>query len=858
VSSTLLTPEQTTATLPDHLIHIEGQPWALWRWFAVRGTGFPVGNVLDLAAPTFVSAVDQLLQLEDEIANIREQVLDSIREELDRISERRTEEDRARVSRVLKALHRFKAGKSFDASSMPADAEALLQQLDTGKNTIAALQPQLDSAFKTETARISDHLHHAATAKLFREAVIWQNRHALHGSIEAFLRLSAADKSRGTERRKREALIARYLQRYSVKNDTIGFFGPVCWARFTDESGLTVEPGPALLAERNTYFEGWCLDTLAKRINRDKSFLPWLAPRRVPFVSVEGSLLYFPPRPPVKLSPPEAAVLKACDGALTAREIAREMIASRKLETEEAVFSVLRVLRNKGAITWALEIPLELHPEKTLRRMLERVDNERLRRPHLDALNQLESARDAVSAAAGDPEKLDRAMGDLENLFTRLTGVAATRSEGALYAGRTLVYEDCRRDLRVEIGNDVVQSLGRPLSLVLFIARWFSFELAAMYRAAFEKIYDEQTRRSGSKTMEFVEFWSAVRSLLVDVGSRPADVLLQIFEQRWSEVLAAPAGERRLQYSSEELRPRILNAFPAPGPGWKSACYHSPDIMVAAASLDDIRRGNCQFVLGEVHGGMNTLGFSVFLAQHPHPEELFRAAESDLPEPLLVPVISKYLAPEQTVRVFLTLIPPKDYRLEIAPDSRCPENARVFSLASFLVERKPEGLVLRTRDGGVEFDLIEAFGVGLSDIMVDAFKVLSPRVAGRHPRVTIDNLVLAREAWGFAPEEIAFVRVDDQRERFVAARRWARAQKLPRFVFVKAPVEEKPFYLDFDSPVYVDIFAKTVRQSIESDVPQKLIVLSEMLPGPDQAWLPDAEGNRYSCELRMVAYDTRT
>jgi len=221
-------------------------------------------------------------------------------------------------------------------------------------------------------------------------------------------------------------------------------------------------------------------------------------------------------------------------------------------------------------------------------------------------------------------------------------------------------------------------------------------------------------------------------------------------------------------------------------------------------------------------------------------------------------VISKYLAPEQTVRVFLTLIPPKDYRLEIAPDSRCPENARVFSLASFLVERKADGLVLRTRDGSVEFDLIEAFGVGLSDIMVDAFKVLSPRVAGRHPRVTIDNLVLAREAWGFAPEEIAFVHVDDQRERFVAARRWARAQQLPRFVFVKAPVEEKPFYLDFDSPVYVDIFAKTVRQSIESEAPQKLIVLSEMLPGPDQAWLPDADGNRYSCELRMVAYDTRT
>jgi len=28
-----------------------------------------------------------------------------------------------------------------------------------------------------------------------------------------------------------------------------------------------------------------------------------------------------------------------------------------------------------------------------------------------------------------------------------------------------------------------------------------------------------------------------------------------------------------------------------------------------------------------------------------------------------------------------------------------------------------------------------------------------------------------------------------------------------------------------------------------------------MLPAPDQTWLPDAEGNRYTSELRMVAVD---
>jgi hypothetical protein len=31
----------------------------------------------------------------------------------------------------------------------------------------------------------------------------------------------------------------------------------------------------------------------------------------------------------------------------------------------------------------------------------------------------------------------------------------------------------------------------------------------------------------------------------------------------------------------------------------------------------------------------------------------------------------------------------------------------------------------------------------------------------------------------------------------------------------------------------------------------------EMLPAPDQAWLTDAQGQRYTAELRMVAVDQR-
>jgi hypothetical protein len=65
----------------------------------------------------------------------------------------------------------------------------------------------------------------------------------------------------------------------------------------------------------------------------------------------------------------------------------------------------------------------------------------------------------------------------------------------------------------------------------------------------------------------------------------------------------------------------------------------------------------------------------------------------------------------------------------------------------------------------------------------------------------------------------------------------------------------KPFYLDLDSPVYVDIFAKVIRQVSRQPDANGSITLTEMLPTPDQTWLPDAEGHHYTSELRMTAVD---
>ena len=56
----------------------------------------------------------------------------------------------------------------------------------------------------------------------FAEAVVWQNRAGYHNAVVKV----TAGSGEGSKWRRREEVIANYWQRYCVKNDTIGFFGP--------------------------------------------------------------------------------------------------------------------------------------------------------------------------------------------------------------------------------------------------------------------------------------------------------------------------------------------------------------------------------------------------------------------------------------------------------------------------------------------------------------------------------------------------------------------------------------------------------------------------------------------------------
>jgi hypothetical protein len=710
--------------------------------------------------------------------------------------------------------------------------------------------PELRSAVESALRRSGVEVQGILSSARFREAITWQNREVL-AIFDSVLAHQPARRSKS--QREKELRIASYWQRYSVKNDAIGSFGPCGWARFADAGEVvSAAPGPGLVRRRQVFFEGWAVDVLAETIASDPRMRPWMAPRRMPFLHVDGLVVHRLYSPPLTLTAAEAAVLEASDGTRTARDVAAvaRRDAATGLMTGSEVYRVIAGLQARGLLSWAIDLPTELVPERGLVRALERIADEPLRAWSMGLLAELERDRAAVALAADDQRTLSGALEALDQTFTRLTTAEASRNPGRTYGSKRVVYEDCCRDLDVDLGPLMLAELAAPLSLVLASARWVTHQLAATYREAFTDVYRDQVRRTGNTVVELAQFPFLT---LLDMASGRAGPILQSAAERWAAILDVDPDQRRVCRSSAELGTAVTRAFDAPGPGWPLARYHSPDLMIDSPSLEAIQAGDFQLVLGEVHLAVNSLLVALQVGQHPCPADLRRWVDSDLPEPVVVGVIPKSWE-RTSSRLYLCLDSAKDLYLSMSADAGRHDPSRGLPVASLVLEESGRGLRARTRDGTLELDVIELFGLHLAGLLLNGFGLHPPR---RHlPRVTIDRLVVCRESWTLPPAELTCARAKDEVARFVATRAWAHGLQLPRFVFVRSPIEVKPVFVDFASPLYVNQLCKLVR-ALEDAKPQASVTLTEMLPDPAHAWLPDAEGNLYTCELRVVAVDQR-
>ncbi|BCB89682.1 lantibiotic dehydratase [Phytohabitans suffuscus] len=709
------------------------------------------------------------------------------------------------------------------------------------------------AAYERATAHLSEQIRQIARDPAFREAVAWQNRALIADCLDK----AAAGEPRNVRGRNHESAIASYWQRYCVKNDTIGFFGPVGWAHWsTDGAAIRVTPGPGLLARRTTYLEVWAVDAVARALEQDPRLTPWLPPRLVSTYDLAGRTLHRSTRRPVPLTEAEAGLLGLCDGTRTAREVADQIVRSGhpELRTEQDVLDQLVALRERGLLRLSLEVAVSAHPERELVERLDRVGDPVVREEVLTRVSRLLHARDAVAAAAGDEAKLVVALGEAASVFEELAGVQAARRPGQTYAGRTILYEDTVRDVDVRFGAAVLDAMAPPLALLLQSARWFVAEAAREYRKVFDEAYERMRARWGDAPPSLAAVVAAATPhLFFSRGQLPQPVakVAEELQRRWQEILRPDPDTRCHRVRAEDIAERVAELFAAPEPAWSSAVHHAPDLMIAADGPEAVARGEFLLVLGELHLASNTVESRLFVEQHDDPSWLFRADEADhgdrrvyLSPPKHWQAVSSRTYPPSA------LLSPRYTYWSLHPDAGGTPG-EPLPAARLVVERTGGRLEVRTRDGARRFDLLEVMGELLSPVTVNGFHPLPP--AAHRPRVAIDRLVLARESWTLDAAGVRWASIKKEPDRFLAARAWRAELGLPERAFYKVPVEDKPVFVDFTSLVLVNLFAKAVRRTAEAR--QTSFTVSEMLPDVGQTWLTDGDGAGYTAELRIVAVD---
>jgi hypothetical protein len=182
------------------------------------------------------------------------------------------------------------------------------------------------------------------------------------------------------------------------------------------------------------------------------------------------------------------------------------------------------------------------------------------------------------------------------------------------------------------------------------------------------------------------------------------------------------------------------------------------------------------------------------------------------------------------------------------------ESSTVMPAAAMTVARRGDDLVVHVLPSGAELDLFEVIGDVIGGVAVNAFQPIAP--AAHRPRITIDRLVFSREQWVFQVADSSWAFADSEQERYYLAQGWRREHHLPERVFYRVPVEPKPVAADFRSIVLINLFAQHVRKAAAAGNSEYTV--SEMLPDLDQLWLADRAGQRYSSELRFVAFDGMT
>ncbi len=809
-----------------------GRGWTLWPLAMLRSTGFPVTIPDSLRAPEAVQAANNFVEAEKQLEKAAAQVLacEALRETKPRIRKRRP----------------------IAASAAGREGAVAVQ----GYNEALAVREQAlqvaRAAAEAGIAHSTEALRSIIEIPRLRAAITWQSPEVAHNALEALR--GDESKNASSKTRRRERVLARYIYRYCFKNETVGFFGPIGWATFNASvPGVNVVPGPELISQYRVEFEYWAVAAVADAIGAMAEYRPWLKPRLHPqwrLVRPErGGGPMLAGLTSNQLPLPDYLLLAHCDGRTRAVDIAERLVRDhpQHFGDREAVYAQFDAFAQRRILLNRLVAPFCNDPMGWLHQEFAALPDAALRDALLARIDSLTRIKLRASHTR-DPAALADAMRDLDAAFAAASGQSARRAPGESYAGRTPLFLDSLRDVRVELGAEFTKRLAAPLGLLLQSGRWATAEVGRRYAKELDQAFIRARGTARGGAVPFGLWRREMMNRRREIQDM-VDEVVRDFRGRWSAILDPRPEQNELALACADVRGAVAETFRAEAPGWAAARHHSPDVFVLAANEAELRAGRFDLVLGEMHAGANSLWRPFSALFHPDAEGLTRRSRADIGWDQFH---SYSVFGDDRLRMLPRPQTERDWQLASDASLLTDDPSRVLNSAALEVVSGADGLTVKDLAGRGQWPaqlLLEPF------IRYWFFHAFRFSLEGTHvPRIRLDRVVIHREAWRFRARTCEFASADGAADRFIGAQRWAADHRLPRHVFAWVPGETKPLYVDLHAPPSVDLFTAAVRGAAElSGDPH--IRVEEMLPAPEHAWLRDAQGARYSCELRLLAVD---
>jgi hypothetical protein len=377
----------------------------------------------------------------------------------------------------------------------------------------------------------------------------------------------------------------------------------------------------------------------------------------------------------------------------------------------------------------------------------------------------------------------------------------------------------------MDVGPALVQELAGSLPPFFDSARWYCGRSFALGRRIVSGVIGSApaTQPIGTKFDRAMSALTELPQLL------RAD--LEELQGRWADLLA--------DGDTPSLAKRGAAAFADSAPAWPACVYMSPDVQIAARSIDDIDSGRFLAVVGDFHPA-NALLQGMFSERHPDPDRLRGNVHADLGSPLLYGIPRRAPGMLIDARIVPSFTWPDDFHVALGEGDGAPDGYRTIPLTELLVD----GDECTDRAASFRAPLAHLFYIPMFLAAMHTFDPFP--IPGAHgERITVGQTVLRRETWAASAGSIPPEPGD-----FAA---WARTLGLPRRIFCRPPGEAKPVYVDLESRLLTNSVHRMLRRVADRD-PETPVRFTEMLPGPDECWL-EHEGARYTSELRLVAVD---